>query len=46
MTYSLDLQPNNILLGIKDDSILSKFEEAEFESPVPRKDMGDRFIYQ
>ncbi|KAJ5362917.1 hypothetical protein N7541_003761 [Penicillium brevicompactum] len=41
----LDLQPNNILLGIKDDSILSQFEQAEFEAPVPRKTLEDRTIY-
>ncbi|KAL4934867.1 hypothetical protein BDV06DRAFT_217829 [Aspergillus oleicola] len=40
-----DLQPNNILLGIKDDSILSNFEQAEFEAPVPRKSFEDRTIY-
>ncbi|KAJ5570433.1 uncharacterized protein N7459_009863 [Penicillium hispanicum] len=40
-----DLQPNNILLGIKDDSILSQFEQAEFEAPVPRKVLEDRTIY-
>ncbi|KAF7122249.1 hypothetical protein CNMCM5793_000206 [Aspergillus hiratsukae] len=40
-----DLQPNNILLGIKDESILSKFETAEFEAPVPRKTLEDRTIY-
>ncbi|KAJ5352948.1 hypothetical protein N7452_001922 [Penicillium brevicompactum] len=40
-----DLQPNNILLGIKDDSILSQFEQAEFEAPVPRKPLEDRTIY-
>ncbi|KAE8352419.1 kinase-like domain-containing protein [Aspergillus coremiiformis] len=40
-----DLQPNNILLGIKDDSILSKFEQAEVEAPVPRKILKDRTIY-
>ncbi|EAW16922.1 putative protein kinase [Aspergillus fischeri NRRL 181] len=40
-----DLQPNNILLGIKDETILSKFEIAEFESPVPRKTLGNRTIY-
>ncbi|KAK1143748.1 hypothetical protein N8T08_006149 [Aspergillus melleus] len=40
-----DLQTNNILLGIKDESILSKFEQAELESPVPRKTLGDRTIY-
>ncbi|CAG8938723.1 unnamed protein product [Penicillium salamii] len=40
-----DLQPNNILLGIKDDSILSQFEQAEFETPIPRKVLKDRTIY-
>ncbi|KAE8401792.1 kinase-like domain-containing protein [Aspergillus pseudonomiae] len=40
-----DLQPNNILLGIKDNSILSEFEKAEFEAPVPRKILEDRTIY-
>ncbi|KAJ9292808.1 hypothetical protein DTO271G3_8383 [Paecilomyces variotii] len=40
-----DLQPNNILLGIKDDSILLKYEQAEFETPVPRKTLEDRTIY-
>ncbi|KAB8213320.1 kinase-like domain-containing protein [Aspergillus novoparasiticus] len=40
-----DLQPSNILLGIKDNSILSKFEEAEFEAPVPRKTLEDRTVY-
>ncbi|KAK2751712.1 hypothetical protein FQN54_008935 [Arachnomyces sp. PD_36] len=40
-----DLQPSNILLGIKDDLILSKFEQAEFEAPVPRKTRGDHTIY-
>ncbi|KAE8140333.1 kinase-like protein [Aspergillus pseudotamarii] len=40
-----DLQPNNIMLGIKDDKILSQFEEAEFESPIPRKVEAQRTIY-
>ncbi|EAW06693.1 protein kinase domain protein [Aspergillus clavatus NRRL 1] len=40
-----DLQPSNILLGIKDNSILSEFETAEFEAPVPRKTLEDRTIY-
>ncbi|KGO77687.1 hypothetical protein PITC_071700 [Penicillium italicum] len=40
-----DLQPNNILLGIKDDSILSKFEQAEFDMPTPRKILDNRTIY-
>ncbi|KAI9043636.1 kinase domain protein [Aspergillus affinis] len=40
-----DLQTNNILLGIKDDSILSKFEQAELENPIPRKVLEDRTIY-
>ncbi|GIK07106.1 hypothetical protein Aspvir_002761 [Aspergillus viridinutans] len=40
-----DLQPNNVLLGIKDESILSKFETAELEAPVPRKTLEVRTIY-
>ncbi|RDW64490.1 uncharacterized protein DSM5745_09901 [Aspergillus mulundensis] len=40
-----DLQPNNILLGIKDESILSNIEQAEFETPMPRKTYNDRTIY-
>ncbi|KAJ5551643.1 hypothetical protein N7535_000412 [Penicillium sp. DV-2018c] len=45
ISNGIDLQPNNILLGIKDDSILSQFEQAEFEAPVPRKVLEDRTIY-
>ncbi|RAL01305.1 kinase-like protein [Aspergillus ibericus CBS 121593] len=40
-----DIQPNNILLGIKDNTILSQFEDAEFEAPIPRKTLEDRTIY-
>ncbi|KAL1878371.1 hypothetical protein Plec18167_004443 [Paecilomyces lecythidis] len=32
-------------MGIKDDSILSKYEQAEFEAPAPRKILKDRTIY-
>jgi hypothetical protein len=35
----------DILLGIKDESILAKFDTAEFEAPVPRKALEDRTIY-
>lgn len=42
----LDIQPNNILLGIDDESILSKVEQDELEKPVARKVVGDRTIYQ
>ncbi|EKV11657.1 Protein kinase, putative [Penicillium digitatum PHI26] len=44
MTW-IDLQPNNILLGTKDDSIRSKFKQAEFEASVPRKILDARTIY-
>ncbi|PKY06388.1 kinase-like protein [Aspergillus campestris IBT 28561] len=40
-----DLQPNNMLLGTKDNSILSNFEQAEFDAPIPRKTLEDRTIY-
>lgn len=43
--WGVDIQPNNILLGIKDESILSGFEEWEMETPVPRKVLQDRPIY-
>ncbi|PLB37916.1 kinase-like domain-containing protein [Aspergillus candidus] len=45
ITNIVDLQPNNILLGIKDDSILLNFEQAEFDAPTPRKTLEDRTIY-
>ncbi|PKX95434.1 uncharacterized protein P174DRAFT_419371 [Aspergillus novofumigatus IBT 16806] len=37
--------PNNIPLGIKDGSILAKFDTAEFEAPVPRETLEDCTIY-
>jgi serine/threonine-protein kinase SRPK3 len=37
-----DLQPNNILLGVKDASIFKTYEDAE---PAPRKVLDDRIIY-
>ncbi|OOF99201.1 hypothetical protein ASPCADRAFT_394484 [Aspergillus carbonarius ITEM 5010] len=40
-----DIQPNHILLGIKDHTILSKFEEAEFDAPVPRKTLENRTVH-
>lgn len=45
ITNGIDIQPNNILLGIEDDSILSKYEQAEVEAPVPRKTLKDRTVY-
>lgn len=40
-----DLQPNNLLMGIDDESVFSEYENEEFEHPVPRKVAGDRTIY-
>ncbi|KAB8253552.1 kinase-like protein [Aspergillus pseudonomiae] len=40
-----DVQPNNILLGIDDDSILAGMEEDEISNPSPRKVLTDRIIY-
>ncbi|KAL4788916.1 kinase-like domain-containing protein [Aspergillus venezuelensis] len=40
-----DIQPNNILLGIKNESILADFEQAGVEAPMPRKTLEDRTIY-
>ncbi|KAK2746480.1 hypothetical protein FQN57_003106 [Myotisia sp. PD_48] len=41
----LDLQPNNLLMGINDKSVLSKYETDELEHPAPRKLLADRAIY-
>lgn len=41
----LDVQPNNILLGIDDESILAEMEEDEISNPAPRKQLCDRTIY-
>ncbi|KAF7523764.1 hypothetical protein G7054_g11650 [Neopestalotiopsis clavispora] len=40
-----DLSPTNILLGIHDDSIISKIETDELEFPSARKELPDRVIY-
>ncbi|KZF22425.1 kinase domain protein [Xylona heveae TC161] len=40
-----DIQPNNILLGVDDVSILAEMEEDEIPNPVPRKQLQDRIIY-
>ncbi|KAL4995407.1 hypothetical protein BDV10DRAFT_196768 [Aspergillus recurvatus] len=40
-----DIQQNNILLGIKDESILANSEQAELETLVPRKSLKNRIIY-
>lgn len=41
----VDLQPNNMLLGVENNSAFEKFEENEAKYPVPRKELGDRIIY-
>ncbi|PIG85343.1 serine/threonine protein kinase [Aspergillus arachidicola] len=40
-----DIQEDNVLLSVEDESILVDFEEAERSSPGPRKIIGDRVIY-
>lgn len=34
-----------MLLGIHDESVLTKFEQFETENPCPRKELDDRTIY-
>lgn len=41
---NLDVQPNNILLGIVDESILTEMED-EISKPAPQKQLCDRTIY-
>lgn len=40
-----DLQENNVMLSVEDESILVDFEDAERSSPSPRKVVGDRVTY-
>ncbi|KAE8408655.1 protein kinase [Aspergillus pseudonomiae] len=40
-----DIQENNVMLSVEDESILVAFEESEKSSPSPRKIDGDRVIY-
>lgn len=42
---STDIQENNVMLSVEDESILVNFEEAEKTSPSPCKIVGDRVIY-
>lgn len=44
LRLTLDLSPNNILVGA-DDTTLSKVEQAEFAEPSPRKVLRDRTIH-
>lgn len=43
--WNVDLQPNNILMGIDDESVLSEYEKDELEHPVPRKLVDGRTTY-
>ena len=45
LTTAADLQPNNILLGIEEESILADFEMAERTDPSPRKIVDSRIIH-
>ncbi|CAG8254778.1 unnamed protein product [Penicillium salamii] len=42
-----DIKADNIMFGIKDDSVFTEFEKYEIERPVPRKevDADGRMIY-
>ncbi|KAJ5803907.1 uncharacterized protein N7518_000210 [Penicillium psychrosexuale] len=40
-----DIQENNILVGIEDESVLTEFEEGEKYNPSPQKVVGNRVIY-
>lgn len=45
-TYrALDFQPNNVLIGINDSSVLDKFAEMAVMNPLPRKELYDRIIH-
>lgn len=43
--YILDISPHNVLMRIKDESILPKFAQKEIEQPSARIVRPDRTIY-
>jgi serine/threonine protein kinase len=46
LTFTVDIQEKNILLGIEDNTLLSGFEEDERNDPSPRKIDSNNIIYQ
>ncbi|CAD0083647.1 unnamed protein product, partial [Aureobasidium vineae] len=40
-----DFQPNNVLIGIQDNSVLDEFAEMATTNPAPRKELSNRIIY-
>lgn len=47
LIFLLDIKADNVMFGIKDDSVFTDFEEYELQKPVPRKevDTDGRTIY-
>lgn len=45
--FKSDIKADNIMFGIRDDSVFTDFEESELQHPVPRKevDKDGRIIY-
>jgi len=41
----LDIKADNIMFGIKDDTVFEEFEEEELRNPCPRKEVEGRWIY-
>jgi serine/threonine protein kinase len=41
----LDIKADNIMFGIKDDTVFGEFEEEELRNPCPRKEVEGRWIY-
>lgn len=42
---AIDISSNNLLQGIRDDSIHSQIEQDELKQPIARKTLSDRTIY-
>ncbi|KAJ5909550.1 protein kinase [Penicillium tannophilum] len=45
LIHTIDIQENNIMLSVEDESILVDFKEVERSNPSHHKVLGDRVIY-
>jgi serine/threonine-protein kinase SRPK3 len=42
---AINIQPGNILLGVRDDSAFVRLEHDELQDPTPRKELASHTVY-